>query len=69
MARFAQAGDAPVLLPLTEDRHVQVIDVRDLASWIAHTGRNSIIGVIETIGDPYPMTYVMNLAATAAGFS
>lgn len=69
VARFAQGGETPVLIPHTEHRHVQVIDVRDLADWIVRAGLNRISGTIDAIGDAHPMSEVLARAAAVAGFT
>lgn len=55
-AAFLRAEEAPVLLPRTEGRSVQVIDVDDLADFIVTT---SAAGVINAVGDPHPFDEVL----------
>ncbi|MBC7760539.1 MAG: NAD-dependent epimerase/dehydratase family protein, partial [Candidatus Saccharibacteria bacterium] len=47
VGRFALAGHGPVLCPVTTNRDVQVIDVRDLAAWIIRSGRDRLVGTID----------------------
>ncbi|MGM1016735.1 MAG: NAD-dependent epimerase/dehydratase family protein [Actinomycetota bacterium] len=53
-AAFQRAGQAAVLVPSTEGRSVQVIDVEDLAAFIvsmAGTGAVNAIGDVRPLGD------------------
>lgn len=68
VSRFALADDEPVLTPVTEDRSVQVIDVQDLALFIARAGRDGVTGVINATGDQYALAEVLALTAGVAGF-
>lgn len=69
VARMALAKDGPVLAPVVDGRSVQVIDVGDLAAWIAAAGRRGLTGVVDTTGDRHPLADVLTLAAEVAGFS
>ncbi|WP_394768855.1 NAD-dependent epimerase/dehydratase family protein [Lacisediminihabitans sp.] len=69
VGRFALAGDGEVLAPATAGRWVQVVDVRDLAEWIALASVRQVTGVINVAGDPYPLADVLDLAAEVAGFT
>lgn len=66
VGRFALAGYEPVLSPLTDDRAVQVIDVEDLAAFIAKAG---ITGVVNATGDQHALADVLALCADVAGFT
>lgn len=55
-AAFLRAVDGPVLIPNTEGRGVQVIDVDDLTEFIATT---SASGVVNAIGDRHPLSEVV----------
>lgn len=52
-ARLSRTG--PVLVPRTAGRFVQVIDVADLAAWIARAGREGHAGVVNAVGTVVPM--------------
>lgn len=62
-ARFDRPG--PVLVPTTTDRFVQVIDVRDLADWIART---RAAGTVNAVGDPLPLADLFRNVTGATGF-
>lgn len=65
-AAFLRAEDAPVLLPPVEGRDVQVIDVEDLAEFIATT---TATGVVNTIGDRHRLGDVLDALRHRAGHS
>lgn len=67
--RFALAGSGPVLAPAAVDGRVQVIDVRDLAEWIARTAVSAPVGVINAVGSSVTLGAVLDEAARIAGFS
>ena len=69
--RFAAAAadGGPVLMPNVEDRWSQVIDVRDLAEWIVDAGAAGATGLVNAVGDAYPLDEVLELAAEASGFA
>ncbi|HEX8219163.1 MAG TPA: NAD-dependent epimerase/dehydratase family protein [Chloroflexia bacterium] len=54
--RVAQGGE--VLAPATPDRPVQLIDVRDLASWIVSMVESRATGVFNGAGPAQPLTMV-----------
>lgn len=65
-ARLADAAsDEQVLAPGTPDDIVQIIDVRDLASWIVDCAEKRIVGEYDGTGPPTRLGDV--LAETAAG--
>jgi len=71
VSRFAlaqQRSDGPVLSPATTGRWVQVIDVDDLATWLAAAGRAGRHGTVNAAGDPRPLQAVLELAAQVAGY-
>lgn len=49
-ARLHRGGR--VLVPTTAGRHVQVIDVDDLAAWLVAAGRARRTGVVNAVGTP-----------------
>ncbi|MFF3029069.1 NAD-dependent epimerase/dehydratase family protein [Microbacterium sp. NPDC057944] len=63
-AAFDRAGDGTVLLPPTEGRTTQVIDVDDLAAYVAATAST---GAVNTIGDEHPLGEVLALFRAVAG--
>ena len=63
-AAFARAGAEPVLTPVLTDRYAQVIDVDDLADYITAEPRT---GVVNAIGDPLPLSDVLDAFRNAAG--
>ena len=67
VARFALAGDEPVLVPDLEDRDAQVIDVRDLADFLVAAGEARWVGTANAVGDPLPLRRVLDLAREVAG--
>lgn len=67
VARFALAGDAEVLVPATEGRGAAVIDVDDLADFVATVGEARWTGVVNAVGDPYPLAEVIGAAREVAG--
>lgn len=66
-ARFALAGDGPVLVPDAAGRRSQVIDARDLADLIVDVGVRALDGVVDAVGESVPLAEVLDLAAEAAG--
>jgi nucleoside-diphosphate-sugar epimerase len=66
VARFAASND-DALIPMADGRSVQVIDVRDLASWIAAAG--AVIGTVNAVGNQYPLREALDRAGHAAGFT
>lgn len=67
VARFALAGEEPVLVPEAEGAMAQVIDVDDLAEFIVSLGRERWTGEANTIGDPLPLAELLGLAREVAG--
>jgi nucleoside-diphosphate-sugar epimerase len=71
VSRFALAqerGDGPVLVPPTEGRWGQVVDVDDLATWLAAAGQAGQRGTVNATGDSHPLQAVLELAAQVAGY-
>ncbi|WP_309129112.1 NAD-dependent epimerase/dehydratase family protein [Microbacterium sp.] len=65
-AAFDRAGPEPVLTPVTHARSAQVIDVDDLAAFLAAPPRS---GVVNAIGDPHPLGEMLARIRTATGHS
>lgn len=61
--RLARGGE--VLAPGRPDDVVQVIDVRDLATWLLHLAEARTSGVLDAVGRPMPFGEL--LAEVAAG--
>ena len=68
-ARFALAGDEPVLVPGVADQPMQVIDVRDLARWIVASAAGGATGTVHGAGERTTVGQLLALSAEAAGFS
>ncbi|MEV8272396.1 NAD-dependent epimerase/dehydratase family protein [Microbacterium sp. NPDC077184] len=66
-ARFSRSG--PALLPVTQDRFVQVIDVADLAAWLARAATDGIRGSVNAVGEVHPMAAALAGVADAASFA
>ncbi|TWX38480.1 NAD-dependent epimerase/dehydratase family protein [Frigoribacterium sp. ACAM 257] len=64
-ARMLRGGR--VLVPTTEARWVQVIDVADLAAWVVLAGRDRLLGPVTAAGEPLPLAEVLEEARLAAG--
>jgi nucleoside-diphosphate-sugar epimerase len=63
-ARFARGGR--VLVPTSTGRHVQGIDVDDLAAWIELAGRAGVTGPVNAVGEEHPLADVLTAARDAA---
>ena len=66
VSRMALADGEPVLSMRAANRTTQVIDVRDLATFVA-AGRHT--GVLNAVGDVHPLAEVFDHAARIAGFA
>jgi 2'-hydroxyisoflavone reductase len=65
-ARLSRTG--PVLVPTAAGRFVQVIDADDLAVWIERSGREASVGVVNAVGETWPMTDFFRCVAETAGY-
>ncbi|MBO3094825.1 NAD-dependent epimerase/dehydratase family protein [Cellulomonas dongxiuzhuiae] len=63
-ARLRRGGR--VLVPTPEGRHVQVIDVDDLAAWLVAAGRDRTTGAVDAVGRPVPLADVLAEVRDAA---
>lgn len=63
-AAFLRAEDDRVLLPRTEGRSAQVIDVDDLSEFIATTTAG---GTVNAVGDRYSLAHVLDAVRRSAG--
>jgi hypothetical protein len=66
-ARLSRSG--PALIPTTEGRFVQVIDVDDLAAWIGRAGRAGHVGTVNTVGESLPMGDFFRRVSEVTGFN
>lgn len=69
VCRLAQAGDEDVLVPETESRFAQFIDVRDLARYVLVASTNNLCGVYNAVGSQFKLSTVIAAAALVAGFT
>jgi 2'-hydroxyisoflavone reductase len=67
VARFALAGDEPVLAPVGEGHRAQVIDVDDLTAFLVACGAERRHATANAIGDSIPLGDLLRLAREAAG--
>ena len=68
-ARFALAGDGPVLVPGVADQPMQVIDVRDLARWIVASAEGGATGTVHGAGQRTTVGELVTLSAEVTGFT
>jgi nucleoside-diphosphate-sugar epimerase len=61
------AGNGSVLVPDVPGLATQVIDVRDLAGWLADTGEHRLSGVFNVAGETIPLPAHLALAREVAG--
>ena len=66
-ARLRRGGD--VLVPGADGLRVQVIDVDDLADFIAAAARSGARGVVNAVGESLPFADVLARTAEVAGFA
>ena len=64
--RLRRGGD--VLVPEAPGLRVQVIDVDDLADFIASAGRCGTVGVVNAVGASLPFAHVLTRTAGVTGF-
>lgn len=69
VARFALAGEAPVLVPEVPDQPMQVVDVRDLATWIVTASEQGATGVVHGVGERTTVGELVRLSAGVADFA
>ncbi|HLL67067.1 MAG TPA: NAD-dependent epimerase/dehydratase family protein [Micromonosporaceae bacterium] len=67
--RFARAAadDGAVLVPAVPGLSTQVIDVRDLATWLVEAGERGTSGVFDAVGDRFPLAEHLAIARQVAG--
>ena len=66
-AAMARATKEPVLVPDAPDNPCQVIDVRDLATWLLAAAIAGTTGAMNAVGASMPLGDVVGLCALAAG--
>lgn len=69
VSRFALAGSDDVLVPVSPDLSAQVIDVRDLASYLLACGDVAASGPVNVVGERLPFATVVAASAEVAGFT
>ena len=57
-ARFVRDRE-PVLVPEARELFAQMIDVRDLATWIAASGEGALSATLNAVGNPQPLSSVL----------
>ncbi|MET0766082.1 MAG: oxidoreductase [Aeromicrobium sp.] len=68
VARFALAGDEPVLVPDVPHQPMQVVDVRDLAGWIVRSAEAGSTGVVHGVGEPTTVGALIDVSAEVSAF-
>ncbi|MCP2324528.1 nucleoside-diphosphate-sugar epimerase [Hamadaea flava] len=67
VARAARAAEEPLLVPDTPDVATQVVDVRDVASWLLDLGESGTPGVFDTVGPIVPFGEWIELCRQVGG--
>jgi nucleoside-diphosphate-sugar epimerase len=67
VSRYAAAGDEPVLVPDLPGAEVQLLDARDLASFIVDAALRGVTGVMNVSGSTAMLTDVLATSADVAG--
>jgi nucleoside-diphosphate-sugar epimerase len=65
--RRPAADDGSVLVPDVPGLATQVIDVRDLASWLVDAGERGLSGIFNVVGETIPLPAHLALAREVAG--
>jgi nucleoside-diphosphate-sugar epimerase len=69
VSRFALAADEPVLVPDEPDLLMQVIDVRDLATFLLDCARTGRAGPVNVVGEALALPDLIDASARVAGFA
>jgi 2'-hydroxyisoflavone reductase len=64
--RFAR-GDETVLVPAARGLFAQVIDVGDLARWMADCGESRVVGTMNAVGDSLPLSQFLERIRDVVG--
>ncbi|KQR44600.1 reductase [Frigoribacterium sp. Leaf164] len=56
-----------VVVPTTEGRWVQAVDVADLAAFVERAGREGVVGTVDAVGEPVPLEEFLREARVAVG--
>ncbi len=64
-ARLSRGGR--VLIPTTDNRYVQVIDVTDLATYVVEAGSEGRTGVVNAVGESHSLEAFLNEAIATTG--
>lgn len=67
VARAARAQHQPMLVPDALDAPTQVIDVRDLATWLIGCAERRVNGVFNTVGPVLPLGRWVQMSREVAG--
>lgn len=67
VSRFALAGKGPVLAPETDGHHAQVVDVDDVAAFVARIGADGWSGTANAVGDVGALAALLQLAREVGG--
>jgi len=61
------AADGSVLVPDVPHLSTQVIDVRDLATWLVDAGERGLSGIFNVVGETIPLSKHLSTARAVAG--
>lgn len=67
VSRLALASGDPVLVPAVLDQPMQVIDVRDLATWVVDAAIEGVTGTVHGAGERTTVGAILDLSAQVAG--
>lgn len=67
VTRAARAPQDPMLIPDTPDAATQVVDVRDLASWLLDNAERGTTGVFDAVGPVLPFAEWIALSRQVGG--
>jgi 2'-hydroxyisoflavone reductase len=67
VARAARQPHAPMLIPDTPDVPTQVVDVRDLVSWLLDCARDATVGAFNAVGPVVPFAEWVALSRRIGG--
>ncbi len=67
VSRFAAAADEPVLVPDLPHAAVQLLDARDLATFVVDAALRGVTGAMNVAGSVLPFTEFLSASAEVAG--